>query len=91
MMKDLFFKEIESLQTDWKCYSDEENRLVYTKSEEGQSILSIYFRAKIPTNLYYPVYILSQPERFKEWIPYIAKSDLISNATDFRKVLHVER
>jgi hypothetical protein len=88
-LKHYFFSELESIKDNWNCYANEPERQVYTKYEEGNSIVSVFYRFKCPTNMFFPLSLLSEVDLFKDWMPSIIRSDIVKNLSDFRKVLHV--
>lgn len=88
-LKNAFFEELEHLNERWVCYREEPDRQVYTKPEEGQNLVSLYYRFKVPTNMFFPLALLSEVNLFKEWIPSVIKSDTITPISDFRQILHV--
>ncbi|CDW82781.1 UNKNOWN [Stylonychia lemnae] len=90
-LQNYFFHELTLLKEKWTCYSEAPERTVYTKREPGQNILSVFFKFKVPTNLFYPLALLSEVDLFQHWMPYILRSEIMHNYSDFRKGLFVER
>ena len=88
-LKSMFFEELAHLKDTWTCYADLAERQVYTKQERDSGIMSLFYRFKVPTSMFFPLALLSEVDLFREWIPSIIKSDILHNFSDFRKLLHV--
>mmetsp|Transcript_34670 Transcript_34670/g.25827 ORF Transcript_34670/g.25827 Transcript_34670/m.25827 type:complete len:243 (-) Transcript_34670:64-792(-) len=90
-MKHKFFAEVQTLETQWQVFADEEERKVYTKFEDGETKISVFCRCKINTHAYFPLFLLSQINHLKEWIPSVVRSDELKRVSDMRRVLRMER
>lgn len=90
-LKNVFFSELEHLKDSWDCYADLPDRQVYTKAEPGEGLVSVFYRFQCPTNIFYPVALLSEIDMFKEWVPNMQKSEVIKSITDLRKVIYFLR
>lgn len=90
-LKNIFFSELSHLKDTWSCYADLPDRQVYTKTEQGLNHMSVFYRFKVPTNMFFPLALLSEVDLFKEWIPSVLKSEILENKSDFRKIVHVQR
>jgi hypothetical protein len=89
-LKNTFFSAADNLES-WHCYANEPDRQVYTKREPGQPLVSLFFRFKVPINLFYPVALVSQADHIKDWMPSVVKSDILKTNSDMRKVIQIER
>ena len=90
-LKNIFFSELAHLKDTWSCYADLPDRQVYTKTEQGLNHMSVFYRFKVPTNMFFPLALLSEVDLFKEWIPSVLKSEILENKSDFRKIVQVQR
>ena len=68
-------------------YADEPEKVVYTKQEPGSSIMSVYYKFKVPHSMLEPLTLMSEPDLFKEWMPSIIKSNLLASLSDWRKIV----
>lgn len=90
-LKDFFFEEISTLKNTWTCYADEPDRQVYTKPEKGLGLLTVFYRFKVPTSMYYPISLMNEIDLMKEWIPGIVMSRAVKKCSDYRLVFQGER
>ena len=90
-MKKKFFSELESITKTWDCYANEDDKQVYSRLEVGSNIISLFYRFKCPTNMFYPLALFSEIDLFKDWIPDIIKSDIKQNLSNYRKTIHAQR
>lgn len=88
--KDYFFQEIDSIQKTWTRYSDDGEKMVYTKAEPGDSIFSVFFKFKCPTNMLYPLTLIDDVKKYTEWVPRVYKAGTLHEHSDTRRVIHIE-
>ena len=63
------------LKTEWVTYAEEEDKQVYTKQFEGSSVFSVFYRFKVPANMFYPLSMMNEIDLMKEWIPGVILSE----------------
>ena len=90
-LKNKFFSELAHLKETWVCFVDEEDKQIYSKTEPGVNLISMFYRFKVPTNMFSPLSLLSEIDLIREWVPSIIRSDEIKKLSPYRRVLHVQR
>ena len=83
-----FFEELGEIPKTWTCYKSTDDVSIYTKVDSGANIVSVFYKFKCPTNISYPLSLMSEQDLFPEWNGGVVKMEIMANLSVNRKVVY---
>ena len=74
----------------WTVYKDQEELKIKYKLEQGFANCTLYMEKVIQAPMLNLMAVLAEAQLYKEWIPMTKKSEVIGNASHFRKCAEFE-